>query len=323
MAVHILREDELRRCARFAELELQAVEEAFVLASSGRAEIPPVMHIEVSEAPGDFDIKSAYLHGKPSIAVKIASGFFGNAHKGLPTGSALMVVLSAETGFCEAVLLDNGYLTDLRTGLAGAVAARHLAPAAVETAGVVGVGIQGRFQIRSLKLVRNFRRLLVYGRDPARVELYRREMQETVGSEIVAANSVEQVVRESQCVVTTTPARSSLVRAEWLHPGLHVTAMGSDLTGKQELDTDVLRRADLLACDLRSQARRIGELQHLSSGEGTRAVELGEIASGQRPGRIDEAQITVCDLSGIGAQDTAIALLALHRAKEQGLGTVS
>jgi ornithine cyclodeaminase len=304
---------------------LAAVENAFTALSDGKVEMPPIMHLEVSDHNGDVDIKSAYVRGLEHFAVKLGSGFFDNVKRGLPSSSAMMVLLSAETGFCTAVLLDNGYLTDLRTGLAGAVAARHLAPESVSTVGVIGTGAQARYQIRSLKLVRDFDRLLVFGRDPGRLSAYLEAMRKQLGVDTQRAQSILELVTESDLVVTTTPSTQALIQADWLHPGLHITAMGSDLGGKQELDPQVLVGADLLVCDRRSQCATMGELQHaiaaglISRDEGV--VELGLITSRQHPGRSSADQITVCDLTGTGVQDTAIAVLAYARAQALGLGT--
>jgi ornithine cyclodeaminase len=287
--------------------------------------MPPIMHLEVSDHNGNVDIKSAYVRGLEHFAVKLGSGFFDNVKRGLPSSSAMMVLLSAETGFCTAVLLDNGYLTDLRTGLAGAVAARHLAPESVFTVGVIGTRAQARYQIRSLKLVRDFDRLLVFGRDPGRLSAYLEAMRKQLGVDTQRAQSILELVTESDLVVTTTPSTQALIQADWLHPGLHITAMGSDLGGKQELDPQVLVGADLLVCDRRSQCATMGELQHaiaaglISRDEGV--VELGLITSRQHPGRSSADQITVCDLTGTGVQDTAIAVLAYARAQALGLGT--
>jgi len=323
MPVTILTEAELRECVRVDDTALAAVEEAFGWLAAGRVHMPPIMHIEVADRNGDVDIKSAYVSGLDRFAVKLGSGFFDNPKRGLPSSSAMMVMLSAETGFCEAVLLDNGYLTDLRTGLAGAVAARHLAPDRVDTVGVVGAGAQARYQVQSLALVRGFRRVLVAGRSPDRIRAYASDMRAALEVEVEEA-SIETLVRESQVVITTTSSREPLVRADWLHPGLHVTAMGSDLAGKQELDPQVLARADVLVCDRRSQCFEMGELQHgLAAGvisEDSPILELGEITSGAAAGRTDDGQITVCDLTGTGVQDTAIAALSVEQARARGFG---
>ncbi len=325
MPVLILTESELRQCVDSNREALAAVENAFTALAHGKVEMPPIMHLEVSDHNGDVDIKSAYVRGLEHFAVKLGSGFFDNVKRGLPSSSAMMVLLSAETGICTAVLLDNGYLTDLRTGLAGAVAAKHLAPESVSTVGVVGTGAQARYQVRSLKLVREFDRLLVFGRNPGRLSAYIEAMRKHLGVDTQRAQSIRELVTESDLVVTTTPSTQALIRAAWLHPGLHITAMGSDLGGKQELEPQVLVGADLLVCDRQSQCATMGELQHaIAAGLISReagVVELGLITSGQHPGRSSADQITVCDLTGTGVQDTAIAVLAFTRAQALGLGT--
>lgn len=321
MAAMILNETELRKHIALTEEALLAVEKAFTWITEGKAVMPPVMNIHIAENNGDVDIKSAYIKGRHGFAVKIASGFYNNRELGLPTGNGLVILIDAKVGGHKAIFLDNGYLTDIRTGLAGAVAAKYLAPNKVETAGVIGTGAQARFQLQSLKLVRNFKRLLVYGTSAEKMAVYRRDMEEKLNIKVVAAESAEQVVRESQLVVTTTPSRQAIIEADWLHPGLHITAMGSDGPGKRELEAKVLELADILVCDSKSQAFTIGEFQHakmaaLLTRRYNGIHELGEYTSGGSTGREHEEQITVCDLSGTGAQDTAIALYAYDKVTE-------
>jgi len=320
----VLREQDLRSCVKLDFDVIDAVEEAFVSLSRGKATVPPIMMLPVPERRGEVDVKSAYIEGLDSLAVKIASGFFENFRMGLPNASGLMVLVSTETGFPLAVLLDNGYLTQVRTGAAGAIASKYLAPKTVKCAGVVGAGTQARYQIRGLKLVRDFERLLIYSLYEEEMDRYVEEMSEELGVEIQKAASVEEVLRNSSVVVTTTPSREPYLEGKWLHPGLHITAMGTDTEEKQELHPEVFVRADLLVCDLFSQCRRLGELHHAVErgliNEGDGVSELGELIAGTKPGRTEDEQISVCDLTGVGVQDTAIARLALQKAKELKLG---
>jgi ornithine cyclodeaminase len=235
-----------------------------------------------------------------------------------------MIVLDAETGIVKAVLLDNGYLTDVRTAAAGAVAARHLAPANVETLGVIGAGMQAELQVEALALVRPFARLLVWSRDAAKAEAYAARMTGRLGRPAAVAENAEALVRQSQVVITTTPSRSPLIRAEWLHPGLHITAMGSDSSEKNELDPGIIAVADRFVCDRLAQSRVVGELRSAIAaglvGSDFVADELGAICAGFASGRRSEDEITVCDLTGTGVQDTAIAAHALGIARGRGLG---
>jgi ectoine utilization protein EutC len=324
MSVLILSEREIRECVSMDNEALRQVESAFTWLAEGRVEMPPAMHIEVDHQ-SDVDIKGAYVRGQDAFAVKMASGFFGNSQAGIPSASGMVVMLSAKTGFCQCVFLDNGYLTDLRTGLAGAVCAQHLAPKSANTVGVVGAGAQARYQIEALRLVRDFDRLLVHGRSDSNVENYIADMTQRLGVEVSRAESLEQLVTDSQVVVTTTQSKDALIQAQWLHPGLHITAMGADLPGKQELEPAVLAKADLVVCDSRAQCSIGGELQHALADENPieigNVVELGQVTSGQLPGRTSESQVTVADLTGTGVQDTAIALEAYRKALQQNMGT--
>jgi ornithine cyclodeaminase len=269
-------------------------------------------------------VKSAVIQGLDGFAVKIASGFFDNPKLGLPSGSGMMLLFSAVTGFPLSVLLDNGYLTHTRTAAAGAIIARQFAPSRVRTAGIIGAGRQGAWQLRALRMARSFSRALVYDREAARAEEFAAKMTAELGVQVSVALSPEEVVRSSECVVTATPSKSPIVQAEWLHPGLHITAMGADNGHKQELFPEVLAAADRRICDLRNQVFRLGE-HRFAVDAGCLAPdaavdEIGEIIDGRKPCRENDLEITVADLTGTGVQDTAIALLAYQRAQEAGLG---
>jgi ornithine cyclodeaminase len=321
----VLLEADLRQVVLVDATALSAIESAFSWLEEGRARMPPIMHIEVS-GRGDVDVKSAYVEGLPHFAIKIASGFYGNTERGLPSGNAMMVLLSSDTGFCEALLLDNSYLTDLRTGLAGAVAAKYLAPATVDTVGVLGTGTQARCQVHSLVLVRDFRRVLIWGRSAQKAREYADDMQKGGQFDVTVAGSAEEVARQCDVLITTTASDRPLVRAAWLHEKQHITAVGSDFPGKQELEAEILVQADRVVCDCLSQCRANGELQHLlRNGElppGLEVAELGELTTGKKPGREGAGEITVCDLTGTGVQDTAIANLAYVEAVKLGMGFV-
>ena len=286
------------------------IREAFRADGEGRTHVPPVINLDVPH--GEFHIKTAHIVGVPHIAVKIASGFYANALRGLPTGSGLMALFDAETGLPAALLLDNAYLTDVRTGAAGAVAADHLARAAIDRVGVIGSGVQARHQVRCLRIVREFRRLIAWSPNPAHLQTYCDEMRAD-GLDVTAAQTPADVCTASDVLITATPSREPLVHAEWLKDGTHVTAVGSDSAGKQELNPFCLIRADLVVVDRLSQCRSFGELKHaLDAGMKAEAIELGQIVAGKRPGRTADTQITIADLTGVGFQDTAIASACLQ-----------
>jgi ectoine utilization protein EutC len=325
MEITILRENEIRECVGMNQEAVDAVALGFTRLVEGKVSLPPIIRVDVKANHGEVDIKTAYIEGLDHFAIKIASGFFGNPSIGLPYGSGMMVLMSAKTGFLEAVLLDNGYLTDLRTGIAGSIAAKYLAPSKITTAGVIGSGVQARYQIRGLRLVRNFQHLIVYGIEPEGVELYASEMIQELGIEVIISDNPEEVFRQSQFVATTTPSREPYARSEWLHPNMHITAMGSDGEHKQELFAEALGKADRIVCDSKSQCFRLGELHHaLEEGvlsEDADITEIGELTAGNKHGRQDDQEITICDLTGVGVQDTTIAVLTYQKAISRGLGT--
>lgn len=322
MKITILTEKDLRKSIILDKELIREIETGFTLLSQGVITMPPIMRLEFPENNGEVDVKSAYVHGIDSFAIKVSSGFFDNYRFGLDSLSGMMVVLSTKTGIPEAVLLDNGYLTDIRTGAAGAVAAKVLANESIETVGVIGAGKLARYQMIGLKNVRDFKKVLIYSL--IGVEEYIDEMTSVLGVDIEAMNNAEDVVRYSDIVVTTTPSKQPYLKAEWLHPGLHITAMGSDAEDKQELFADVLTCADLLVCDSKKQSFRLGEYHHGITQKAIQSedqvLELGELTSGKKTGRKNSNEITICDLTGTGMQDTIVANLAYRRATERGLG---
>jgi ornithine cyclodeaminase len=304
VVVRILRRADVEAALGMAAC-IDAVEAAFVAYSAGRTELPGVIHLEVPEAGGEIHVKAGHLHGAPAYAVKVASGFYGAAE---PSIDGLVLVFDAATGSLRALLLDGGALTDLRTGAAGGVAARLLAPERVGHVAVLGTGIQARRQVDALRVVRpEALDVRVWGRDPAKAAAAAAE----IGGR--PATSVREAVEGADVILTCTASREPLVDAAWVSPGAHITAVGSDGAGKQELDPEILRRADVLAVDALDQAVRLGELQHAAE-EAGRAVELGVIAAGDALGRTEPAQLTVCDLTGVGVQDVAAANVVLTNA---------
>lgn len=325
MKVRILTESELRSAARLDQRAVDTIAGAFAALHRGEAVMPSVLSMDLAELNAEVDIKTAWMRGLDHFAVKISSGFFNNGELGLPSLSGMMAMLDGGTGRVSAVLLDNGWLTDLRTAAAGAVAARYLAREDASTVAILGTGLQARLQLQALTLVRPITRALIWGRNADKARACAEDCAQRLGIEAEPVADVATGVRAADIAVTTTPAREPILDASALHRGLHVTAMGSDAAEKNELDPQVPARADLFVCDRQSQCATIGELRSAIAA-GTiaaqaRIPELGAIAANEHPGRETADQITVCDLTGTGVQDTAIAALALDVAAEQGQGT--
>ena len=321
----ILTEKEIRQAVSMPEA-MMAVEEAFAALARGEAQLPDVIGLEVPEVNGEFHVKGAHLQGNPFAVFKVASGFWENPARGLPVGTGLMMAFDATTGFPAALLLDNGYLTDLRTGAAGGVAANYLANPVVEKMAIIGSGLQARYQLRAVAGVRQLDgRVAVWSRNREHAEAFAREMVAELEVDVGVAPDIEVALRNAALVVTTTPSREPLIEAGWLSRGVHINAIGSDAPDKQELDVSVLARADIVIADRLNQCVRLGEIHHAVEAGimdvDDVAGELGDLIIGQAPGRTSDDQITVCDLTGVGVQDAAIASLALEKAREMGLGS--
>lgn len=320
-AVLVVRASELRELVGPADA-LPAVHDAFVRLWRGEVEQPDVLSLEVAAHRGEVHAKGAYLHGAPTFAIKVASGFYDNPARGLPVSAGAVWVFDAGTGRLRAILLDDGFLTELRTAAAGALSVRLLAREPVRTVAVVGTGGQARHQLRALATVCAPTEVRVWGRRAEAADRCARELAGELGLSVAPVASLADCVGGADVVVTTTPSRAPLVRAEWIWPGTHVVAVGSDLPGKVELDPVLLGRATVVA-DRLAQCREQGEVAAaLRVGAIAEAdvVELGAIASGDAPGRSDDDEITVADFTGVGALDAAIAAVALERARAAGAG---
>lgn len=323
MKLTLLTEDVIKEVITPFEA-IGAVRDALAQAARGKVTMPAPSEMELAGGRGDIHVKGAFLHGSPYFSYKAASGFYDNPRLGLPVNAGLVVVFDAGTGFPVAVLLDNGYLTDLRTGAAGAVAAECLALPQIDKVAVLGAGTQARRQLEMLTAVRPPRRVAVWARRPEQAAEYVAEMTERLQVEVTVAAERRDAVDGAAIVITTTPAHEPLIDASWLAPGQHVTAVGADLPEKQEIPAAAFGRVDKIVVDSRAQALVSGDTHHacasgVISAEDIHA-ELGEIVAGLRPGRETGAEITLADLTGLGAQDAAMANLVTERVLSAGHG---
>ena len=289
------------------EALIQLIEDGFVQYSNGNVEVPPVGYLSFASPPGDVHIKYGYIKDDDYYVIKIASGFYENPKLGLNSSQGMMLVFDKKTGEPCSVLLDEGYLTDLRTALAGAVAARHLAPVNVKTIGIVGTGIQARLQLRYLKSVVNCRDVLVWGRSGEKMEEYCRDNMLSDFS-IRPASSIKEIGKQCDLIITTTPSHQPLLLDTDIQSNVHITAVGADAPGKQELDSNLFSRASTIVADSTSQCVDHGELFHpikekkISSEQ---IVELGSFISRRMKRKPDS--ITIADLTGVAIQDIQIA----------------
>ncbi|APG95536.1 ectoine utilization protein EutC [Sinorhizobium americanum] len=320
----ILTEAELRRIVVLDREAVACVENAFHSLATRAVAMPPILRLDIPEHRGEVDVKTAYVPGLDGFAIKISPGFFENPKIGLPSTNGMMVLLSSQTGLVQAVLLDNGYLTDVRTAAAGAVAAKHLSRENSSVAAIFGAGMQARLQLEALTLVRPIREARLWARDAAKAEAAATALTVKLGFPVKASIDPQAAVADADIVVTTTPAEKPILEAAWLEPGQHVTVMGSDAEHKNELDPRAIARATYVADSLK-QTRRLGELHHAIAagvvGPDAEFAELGQVIAGLRAGRTSANEITIADLTGTGIQDTAIATLAFARANAANAGS--
>jgi ornithine cyclodeaminase len=288
-----------------------AISKGFYSYSSANTQIPKPGELLFPESSGECHIKYGHITGQPYFVIKISTGFYANNSLGLSSGDGSMQLWCATTGKLRAIFLDEGFLTDVRTALAGRIVARHLAPSVVNCIGVIGSGIQARMQVEHLKNVVECNAICVYSRNRAALNSYCEDMQNK-GYVVKMVSSVEEVFAKANFVITTTPAKEALVMKEFIRPGHHITAMGSDGNGKQEIHADAFTAIDRVVVDSRSQCERLGELSYaLKAGTiQEKAIhELGEVIANPKVlGRQGDDEITIADLTGVACQDIAIAV---------------
>lgn len=286
-----------------------AIEAGFLAYSQGKAVIPPVAEMLFEKPPGDVHIKYGYLKDDDFYVIKIASGFYDNIKLGLPSSDGLNLLFNQKTGQIRCILLDEGHLTNIRTAAAGAVAAKYLAPKNVKRIGIVGAGIQGKLQLQYLKTITNCKDVIVWGVNDKELNIYKNKM-ESFGYNINTTTDTGEIGGNCNLIVTVTPSRKPLLNATDICEGTHITAVGSDTPDKQELDSEILKRADIVVADSISQCMGRGEIYRAIQNKKItkeKPVELGNVISGKSAGRTSENQITVADLTGIAVQDLQIS----------------
>ena len=294
---------------------IDEIEAGFVLYSDGKVNVPPVGFMHFDDPPGDVHIKYGSIQEDDYWVLKVASGFYQNPSLGLQASDGVILIFSQHSGALELVLHDRCWLTDMRTAAAGAVAARHLAPQKVDQIGVIGAGVQARMQLEMLCSVVEAKSALIWGRNEEKVgkmigELESSDALLSAGMEVRAVESVQELAETSRLIVTATSAREPVLRADQVQPGTHITAMGSDDDGKQELDVALLGKADRIVADSVSQCSQYGECVHaINAGVISLddIAELGAVVSDSTDGRTSDDQITIADLTGVAVQDIQIA----------------
>jgi ornithine cyclodeaminase len=291
------------------------IEEGFVAYSQGKVVVPPVGEMIFENPPADVHIKYGYIKDDDYFAIKIASGFYENYKINLPTSDGLILLFSQRDGTLASILLDECYLTNVRTAVAGQVVAKYMAPSKIDCIGVFGTGVQGRMQVEYLKPVVDCRNIMVWGLLQDNFDTYQQDM-EKLGFSVQTTRDAGQVTEKCRLIITATPSQTPFIDVKQIKPGTHITAMGSDTPQKQELDPKILQKADMIVADSIEQCLSRGEIfKALQAGlvKKEDLIELGDVIAGGQPGRTSDEQITVADLTGVAVQDIQIAK-AVHEA---------
>ena len=306
--MYVINKDSILEIVKQLDL-IPLIKEGFIAYSEGRSVVPPIGELSFKNPPGDVHIKYGYIIGDSYYVIKIASGFWENENLGIPNGQGMMLLFDQKTGQPKAILLDNASLTDIRTAVAGQICAQQFSND-IKCIGVLGTGLQARLQVEYLTHVTDCRNLIVWGRNREKMKQYQKDMVHK-GFKVNLADSVRQLSKSSNLIITATGSSEPMLFPEDIMPGTHITAMGSDTLMKRELGPGVLKVSSLVIADSITQCQERGEISHgLKEGDLSKdsVVELGDVLSGTRAGRTSQKDITVADLTGVAVQDIQIAI---------------
>lgn len=300
---------------------IAAVEGAFKDHGWAKTQMPPKSYLYFQKYSGDLRSMPAYLEGLDIAGVKIVNVHPGNNSFGLPTVMALVVLNSPKTGAPEAVM-GGTYLTNIRTGAAGAIAARALARPESRVVGMVGAGAQARTQLLALSRLFNIEKVIVSNRSIESSTAFVKDAKTFLECDYHPTTDRQETC-DCDILITTTPVRSPVVKEAWVKPGTHINAIGADAKGKQELESSLTRKAKVVVDDL-AQAVHSGEV-NVPISEGVLRpeeiyAELGEVLVGKKPGRTSDEEITIFDSTGLAIQDVATGAVVYRRATETGRG---
>lgn len=298
---------------------IPAVETAFRERGNGNVEMPPKMYIMYPT--GDLRVMPAYLKNLKQTGLKAVTVFPNNPkEKNIPTVLATVILVDVDSGVPLAVM-GGSWLTAMRTGAAGAIATKHLAKKGAKNIAFIGTGIQAHTQLMAHKEVMKIEKAYAVDQNAESAKRFV-EFAKTLGISCEAADGAT-ACRNADVLITTTPVHQPIVKNEWIHPGMHINAIGADAPGKEELDPEIMKRAKIVIDDW-EQASHSGEINvPISKKIISRkdiAAELGDIVAGKKSARQGDSDITIFDSTGLGIQDIVTATLVLNKAKAQNKG---
>jgi alanine dehydrogenase len=299
-----------------------AVEQSFAAMARGQARNYPVVREVVGYRDAVFGVKTGCDTAAPLLGLKAGGYWPHNLGQGLGNHQSATLLFDPQTGRARALVSAN-YLTGVRTGAASAIASKYLARADSSVLGIIGAGVQAQYQLRATLAVRPIRTVCAWNRSAEKLTAFGAVVRE-LGLEFVAAPDCQTVAARADILITVTPSQQALVERAWVRPGTHISAMGADTRGKQELDPRLVATAALFV-DEAAQAISIGECQRayaagLITADSFRG-SLGEVVAGLCDGRRSAQEITLFDGTGVALQDLVVADLAVRLAQQRGVGS--
>ena len=323
--IFVLSEEDTRQLLELEEI-IEAIENVYKEKSSGSGKVFPLVFHEFEKGVADMDIKSGTLDKMGVYGLKLVSWFGNNPSKGLPSLSGIVMLFDSSTGLPIGTISAE-HMTGMRTGAAGAIGAKYLARNNSEVMLMVGSGHQASYQIRAMQtVIKGLKKVFVY--DPINFESAKgfiSKFEYKLDSiEYIPVQDLETSVANSDIIVTATPSKKPLIMKEWVKAGTHFSCMGSDMSGKQEIDENILKSARLFTDDI-LQSVSVGEFEvGINNGTITKEdiiCEIGDVLNGEYYGRTSDNDITVFDSTGIGLQDIAAGYIAIQKAKKINIGT--
>lgn len=303
---------------------LGAVEDAFRELAQGTADMPLRPVIRPKKHGGSISYMPAYLGDMDALAIKVVSAFADNPKKhNLPTILGTILVHDPVTGALQAIM-DGAWITAMRTGAVGGVAAKYLAREDTKTVGIFGTGVQARTQLMAVNQVRELTEVKAYDIVPENTRRFCEEMTQELGIPVVESDS-EAVVTHSDIVITATTSKVPVFKGSLLRNGTHINGIGSHHgPGIKELDEETIRRAKVVVDQREACLKEAGDIiDPISAGIISPEhiyAELGELVTGKKKGRANESELTVFKSVGLAIQDAATAARVYSLAKDRSIG---
>lgn len=292
------------------EASLQAIQKAFIKFDQGQAQVAPVVHLGFPDVDGECHIKAGHLQGDEVFIVKLATGFYQNPEQGLSSSNGFIVIINAHTGVPLALLRDEGWLTDIRTALAGVLATTACAPKQAKNLGIIGSGIQAELQATHLLKAHKFENVRLWARTSKKLNRLKDTLIATYPKlSVEIMETAKALCERSEVIISATAATAPVIQSSWIQAGTHITAVGADTLGKQELDTTLFSRAETVVVDCLAQCTEHGETANAIAVNAISADCLDTLGGVLSQGGLNrqDNDITIVDLTGVAIQDIAIA----------------